>query len=231
MLYRSRPPTQWGVYLLVWEKEGQRPAVYVVTGTNSTLGIKPKFNNYDKGQNLSVGCENWTQKGYLLTHKALVCTSPLPPPKQTRCTLRAVFKVLETTVIRLFIEAATVATQIINDFQAMGFGTGIRTDGELPFVAYQLQPLNEAATDYESDISDEEVTESLIEQPFFGSSGSNVAYLCLVRFWGIDRAPDRSDGLNWSRGGRGTVDDDERTLLWADQRPSPPDREMVAGGE
>lgn len=91
-------PQQWGVYLLVWEKEGQRPAVYVVTGTNSTLGIKPKFNNYDKGQNLSVGCENWTQKGYLLTHKALVCTSPLPPPKQTRCTLRAVFKVLETTV-------------------------------------------------------------------------------------------------------------------------------------
>lgn len=60
MLSRSRPPTvedfkslptlpphghqQWGVYILVWEKEGERPAVYVGTGTNSTLGVKSRFN-------------------------------------------------------------------------------------------------------------------------------------------------------------------------------------------
>ncbi|KHE85052.1 hypothetical protein GE21DRAFT_1308138 [Neurospora crassa] len=163
-LSRSRPPTvedlkslptlpRIGVFIFWCGRKRERPAVYVGTGTNSTLGIKPKFNGYDKGQNLSVRCEEWTQKGYLLTHKALVSC----------------------------VEAATVTTQIIDNFQAMVFGTGIKM-ANFPYkeLLWHNQPLYEAATDY-------------------------------------DRGPDGSDGLNWSRGGRGT-------------RPSPPDWEMVAGG-
>ncbi|KAK3498828.1 uncharacterized protein B0T23DRAFT_433768 [Neurospora hispaniola] len=339
-----------------WEKTGQRPAVYDGTGTKSTLGVKSRFSDYDKGQNLSVRCEEWAQRGYSLTRNALVCTSPLPP-QQTRCTLRAVFKVLETTVSSsrpMYLptsnddprytrersslpQSAVLSSNIFllldevgrfdclhvwqlavqlssehvlklllwpprswmifkrwvsargsrwlllprNDLtsaikqaaatRAPALAAGVtRTLALLaqrrnfPLWHNQLQPLNEAATDYESDISEEEVTESLIEQvrtcrqymkmrefivwpqPVENEgvhSRSQVflqgrarcklgpeQYLCLVRFWGIDRGPDGSDGLNWSRGGRGTVDDDERTLLWADQRPSPPDWEMVAGG-
>ncbi|KAH7632512.1 hypothetical protein B0T09DRAFT_317982 [Sordaria sp. MPI-SDFR-AT-0083] len=69
-------------------------------GYNATHGVKSRFDVYDKGQSLAVGCQEWTQKGYSITHKALVCNSPLASSCATistaRCAIRAVFKVIET---------------------------------------------------------------------------------------------------------------------------------------
>ncbi|KAK3502027.1 hypothetical protein B0T13DRAFT_501927 [Neurospora crassa] len=174
----NNPPTPRapsnGVFIFWCGRKRERPAVYVGTGTNSTLGIKPKFNGYDKGPILSVRCKKWTQN----THKALVLETPW---QRTEDQCEANFPYKE--------------------------------------LLWHNQPLYEAATDYESDISDEEITESLIEQARTCTFDDATAILwpfrrrCSGHFAiGSDRGPDGSDGLNWSRGGRGTVDDDERTL-------------------
>lgn len=77
-------PREWAIYVLILEKKDARPAIYVGSATNATLGVASRFSDYDKLRNLSVRCQDRVDNGYQITRKALLCTSRLPPPN-TRC--------------------------------------------------------------------------------------------------------------------------------------------------
>ncbi|KAK3354340.1 hypothetical protein B0H65DRAFT_8933 [Neurospora tetraspora] len=81
----------------ILEKRDARPAIYVGSATNATLGVASRFSDYNKLRNLSIRCKDWVEEGFQITYKALLCTSPLPTPTN-RSAVRAVFKTIETMV-------------------------------------------------------------------------------------------------------------------------------------
>lgn len=85
----------WAVYLLVLKKAGEQPLVYVGSATESLRGVRSRFQTYDRARDLPVYVEDALKKGFLITHKGLLCTSPIPSAVQVP-TGRAVFIALET---------------------------------------------------------------------------------------------------------------------------------------
>lgn len=75
--------TVWGVYALTLEKPEHQPMLYASSGTNSARhssgGVKARFNNYDNRTFLPRYVQLALEDGYTITHKALLCTAPVPP--------------------------------------------------------------------------------------------------------------------------------------------------------
>jgi hypothetical protein len=68
----------WAVYLLVLEKKGFRPNIYVGSGTDSRGGVASRFYQYDTKASLPVYVERALKDGYTITHKGLLCWCPVP---------------------------------------------------------------------------------------------------------------------------------------------------------
>jgi hypothetical protein len=69
---------RWAVYLLILEKLGHRPKVYVGSGTNKTAGVSLRMYSYDSHTNLPVYVEQALNDGYAITSKGLLCWAPIP---------------------------------------------------------------------------------------------------------------------------------------------------------
>lgn len=87
----------WGVYLLVLEKGGYRPKIYIGSGTNSEYGLRKRLECYDKKSVLPVGVKQALDDGYTIVHKGLLCWCPIPA-----ATLRFVIRILLIAIEAIF---------------------------------------------------------------------------------------------------------------------------------
>ncbi|KAK4565418.1 carbamoyl-phosphate synthase (glutamine-hydrolyzing) cpa2 [Recurvomyces mirabilis] len=70
--------SRWGVYALVFEKPGSRWKLYIGSGTNKTLGVQGRWNNYDDKSILPSRVKDALDNDYTITYKGLLCWAPLP---------------------------------------------------------------------------------------------------------------------------------------------------------
>lgn len=82
---RLRAEKLWAVYVLVLEKQGCRPKIYIGSGTDKVLGVARRLRHYDKrmlhgtGDLMPKWVEAALKAGYTITHKGLLVWTPLPP--------------------------------------------------------------------------------------------------------------------------------------------------------
>lgn len=69
---------RWAVYLLVLERKGLRPRIYVGSGTNTLEAVHRRFRDHDKKRDLPKHVIKALEDGYEITHKGLLCTAPIP---------------------------------------------------------------------------------------------------------------------------------------------------------
>jgi hypothetical protein len=84
----------WAVYLLVLEKPGHRPKVYIGCCTESRSGVCTRISQYNRGYNIPWYVQRALDDGYTISYKGLLCWSPLPTAAE-RYRLRALFLVTE----------------------------------------------------------------------------------------------------------------------------------------
>jgi len=93
---------RWAVYLLVLEKDGHRPRIYIGSATNSQGGIKYRMTTYTRrsrtgnhDSTVSYYVHTSLEEGYDITHKGLLAWTPKPLASE-RYNLRCFFLVMET---------------------------------------------------------------------------------------------------------------------------------------
>jgi hypothetical protein len=91
----------WGVYLLVLEKVGRRPRIYIGSGTSSDSGIRSRMTTYARrsgtrhpDSTIPYYVETSLQEGYSITHRGLLAWTSLPLASE-RYTLRCLILVME----------------------------------------------------------------------------------------------------------------------------------------
>jgi hypothetical protein len=87
-------PPRWAIYLLLLEKAGCRPKTYVGSGTDRVSGFASRWKDYDLKLNLPRYVQEAVDDGYAITHKGLLCWSPIPPRTQI-LHVRHLFLILE----------------------------------------------------------------------------------------------------------------------------------------
>jgi hypothetical protein len=91
----------WAVYLLVLEKRGARPRIYVGSATEMQRGVRSRFKNYDTGHTIPMYVASSFREGYKITHKGLLCTMPIPP-NRLASVMEVLFLGMEATFAFVF---------------------------------------------------------------------------------------------------------------------------------
>lgn len=86
----------WGVYLLVLEKQGYRPKIYIGSGTDARNGVSTRLAQYGTGQILPRYVANALNNGYAIEHKGIICSMPVPSAVAVPLN-RLLFLLLEAT--------------------------------------------------------------------------------------------------------------------------------------
>jgi hypothetical protein len=97
---------QWAIYLLVLEKSGARPTVYIGSGTDAREGVRGRFRQYDSELNIGASVRKALQNGYTIVHRGLICWAPLPSAAQVP-QLRTLFLAIEAAFTFVFWAVAT----------------------------------------------------------------------------------------------------------------------------
>ena len=85
----------WAVYLLVLEKAGCRPRIYIGCGTESVHSVVTRFRLYNRCANdLPRYVQAAVRDGYKIVHKGFLCWAPMPPAGK-RFPIVAMFLALE----------------------------------------------------------------------------------------------------------------------------------------
>ena len=92
---------RWGIYALVLEKPNYTPLVYVGSGTSLYNGIRSRFYQYDRGEQLPIYVAAALEDGYTIVHKGLFLWAPLPS-KVNGTKVRVAFYAMEATLSFLF---------------------------------------------------------------------------------------------------------------------------------
>ncbi|QGI59123.1 hypothetical protein CEK27_001248 [Fusarium fujikuroi] len=99
------PRGLWGVYLLVFEKPGCLPAIYIGCGTAAQGGVRTRLSFYrtcDVGSSACpAGVRKARQDGYTLTHSSLLVSCPIPQAEH-RPQLRVLMLLLEAAFSAIF---------------------------------------------------------------------------------------------------------------------------------
>jgi len=103
---------QWAIYLLVLEKAGSIPKIYIGSGTDAKSGVSARLRDYDKGRNLPRWVQQALKDGYRIMSKGLLCETAIPSAGHAPL-LRALFIVLEAS---LTFALWTVKTQTESGF-------------------------------------------------------------------------------------------------------------------
>ncbi len=85
----------WAVYVLILEKPGHRPKTYIGIGTDSRSGVSTRLGQYHRGESLPKFVKRALDDGYTMSHKGLLCWSPIPPAAK-RVLLRTLFLAIES---------------------------------------------------------------------------------------------------------------------------------------
>lgn len=114
ILEASTPPTiawfkslptddykRWAVYVLVLEKAFSRPKIYIGCGTKAICGVSQRFSQYDRRVALPQYVEAALKNGYDITHKGILCWSPVPAAADVPIH-RLLFLVLEAVFTFVF---------------------------------------------------------------------------------------------------------------------------------
>ena len=92
---------KWAVYLLLLEKPGCRPNIYIGSGTQATSGVSARLADYTHGKNVPRYVHKALNDGYSIVHQGLLCWTQIPPPA-LRPVSRAVILALEATFAFVF---------------------------------------------------------------------------------------------------------------------------------
>jgi hypothetical protein len=69
----------WGVYCLFMEKLGEPMEMYIRSGTNPTLGLSMRMDNYHPGgKSLPVHVKETFERGYSVSHIGFLCIMDIP---------------------------------------------------------------------------------------------------------------------------------------------------------
>lgn len=103
--FRSLPSTvrsgSWGVYVLLYEKSGCKPMIYIGSGTHLTHGIRFRITQHISGQRSPVEIAKAVASRYRLTNTRLLAYCPIPSGGSL-LKHRAVIVALETALTLLF---------------------------------------------------------------------------------------------------------------------------------
>lgn len=77
-LSTSIPFNVWGVYVMVLRRTGNKPLLYIGSGTSSKTGVRARLGEYDRGVLLPRYLDKALKKGYNIVHKALLLSCPIP---------------------------------------------------------------------------------------------------------------------------------------------------------
>lgn len=72
----------WAVYVIVLEKTGCRPRIYVGSATNANAGLQRRFSEYDNLHGLPKYVEASIKEGFQIVHKAPLCWIDIPSPSK-----------------------------------------------------------------------------------------------------------------------------------------------------
>ncbi|EPE32906.1 C2H2 and C2HC zinc finger [Glarea lozoyensis ATCC 20868] len=93
---------KWAVYLLVLEKPGHLPRVYIGSGTTFTVGVLRRMSTYDRRSQLHQYIDTVSEyvnssmdKGFTITHKGLLVWADIPLASE-KYRFRSLFLLLET---------------------------------------------------------------------------------------------------------------------------------------
>ena len=68
----------WGVYVIILEKLGSQPYVYIGSGTSAFEGVKSRWRQYDVDQSVPSGVRRAKAAGYHISSKGLLAWGPIP---------------------------------------------------------------------------------------------------------------------------------------------------------
>jgi hypothetical protein len=98
----------WAIYLIVLEKAGHRPRIYIGSRTSSESGVRKRINTYNRRSKYGVldsGIPQYVktslQEGYAITHQCLLAWTDLPLALE-RFHLRCFFHILKTVFALVF---------------------------------------------------------------------------------------------------------------------------------
>jgi hypothetical protein len=93
----------WGVYVLVLQKDGHRPCLYIGSGTDTGRGVacRVKSYYYASGNTVPYYVRKYQQNGYSIVHHCLLVWCPIPSPGQVPRFRTAVI-ILEATFTSIF---------------------------------------------------------------------------------------------------------------------------------
>jgi hypothetical protein len=70
---------RWAIYLLLLEKPGYRPKIYIGSGTNSLRGVSARFSEYNRAEALPQYVQKALDDGYTILYRGLLCWTAIPP--------------------------------------------------------------------------------------------------------------------------------------------------------
>lgn len=74
------PKNVWAIYVLVLEKRGHRPLLYIGSASSSKRGARARLREHKSGQLSPVHVKKARRRGYKITHMALLAHCPIPAP-------------------------------------------------------------------------------------------------------------------------------------------------------
>lgn len=97
----------WGIYVLVLEKDGCRPRIYIGSGTSASRGVTARLRQYDDGFLLSTWVEDALDNAFVIVHKGLLCWCSIPAAALVPI-YRLLFVAMEATFSYVFWAVRTV---------------------------------------------------------------------------------------------------------------------------
>jgi hypothetical protein len=157
---------RWGVYVIVLEKEGCAPKVYIGSGTGWASGVWTRIMCYIRGDQLPVNVLKALRDGFTITHKGPLVWAPMPPAEE-KPTIRLLFIALEAMFHFVFWSMASktaknhwvMKAMCPFDFEDLEYD-GCNTHNPLyeqPFGDYDLSPEERKAHEeemYERQLND-----------------------------------------------------------------------------
>ena len=99
MSYLKTLPTEfkrrWAVYLLVLERTGSQPLIYIGSGTEARNGVSTRLSCYDTDTLVPRPVSRAFKQGYTISNKGLLCWTSIPTASMVP-TLRVLLVALET---------------------------------------------------------------------------------------------------------------------------------------
>lgn len=84
----------WAVYVLVLEKAGHRPRIYVGSGTCAKSGAWKRRRQYENRDSIPLYVRKSWKEGFVITHQGTLCTTRIPAASRVP-TMRALFLAIE----------------------------------------------------------------------------------------------------------------------------------------